>query len=79
MIQIFNLTKKSDKPDLFDFGFKRRSASLDYEGAVRPILEAIRRDGDDALVSYARELDGLGNICVGHRCYGCFSSPPFCS
>ena len=28
---------------------------------MKPILDAIRRDGDDALLSYARELDGLGN------------------
>ncbi len=34
---------------------------MEFESAVRPILEAIRRDGDDALISYARELDGLGH------------------
>ena len=61
MIQIFNLTKKSDKPGLFDFSAGRQRASLETESAVKPILEAIRRDGDEALVSYARELDGLGN------------------
>ncbi len=59
MIQIFNLTKQSDKPGLFEFRSNRQSASLEVDGAVRPILDAIRRDGDDALVSYARELDGL--------------------
>jgi histidinol dehydrogenase len=67
LIQIFNLNKKSDKPDLFDFGFERRRASLEYESAVKPILEAIRRDGDEALVSYARELDGLGNQSIRVR------------
>jgi histidinol dehydrogenase len=61
MIQIFNLTKQSDNPGLFDFAAGRQSASHEIESAVKPILEAIRRDGDDALVSYARELDGLGN------------------
>ena len=61
MIQIFNLTKQSDKPGLFDFSAGRQRASLETESAVKPILEAIRRDGDEALVSYARELDGLGN------------------
>jgi histidinol dehydrogenase len=61
LIQIFNLNKKNDNPALFDFGAERRRASLDYESAVKPILEAVRRDGDEALVSFARELDGLGN------------------
>jgi histidinol dehydrogenase len=61
LIQIFNLAKKDEKPGVFDFSFGRRRVSLEYESAVRPILDAIRRDGDDALVSYARELDGLGN------------------
>jgi histidinol dehydrogenase len=61
LIQIFNLAKKGEKPALFDFAQQRRSASLEYESAVKPILDAVRRDGDEALVSYARELDGLGN------------------
>ncbi len=59
MIQIFNLNKHSDKPGLFAIGIYLQSASLEIDGAVRLILDAIRRDGDDALVSYARELDGL--------------------
>ncbi len=61
MIQIFNLAKKGERPALFDFGYRRQTAALEYESAVKPILDAIRRDGDDALVSYARELDGLAN------------------
>lgn len=61
MIPIFNLTKKSDTSGLFDFGAARKQLSIEYDDAVKPILEAIRRDGDDALTSYARELDGLGS------------------
>jgi histidinol dehydrogenase len=61
LIQIFNLSKKAANGVSFDFYFERRRASLTIEAAVKPILEAIRRDGDEALVSYARELDGLGN------------------
>jgi histidinol dehydrogenase len=61
LIQIFNLAKKGERPALFDFGYRRQTAALEYESAVKPILDAIRRDGDDALVSYARELDGLAN------------------
>jgi len=33
-----------------------------YEDAVRPIIEAVRQEGDAALVRYARELDGLGAL-----------------
>ncbi len=33
-----------------------------HEDVVRPILEAVRREGDDALIRYARELDGLGDL-----------------
>ncbi|HEX7360958.1 MAG TPA: histidinol dehydrogenase [Bryobacteraceae bacterium] len=39
---------------------KQRFDLSPYEDAVRPILAAVRRDGDAALVRYARELDGLG-------------------
>ncbi len=61
MIQIFNLAKKGERPALFDFGYRRQNTAHEIESAVKPILDAIRRDGDDALVSYARELDGLGH------------------
>jgi histidinol dehydrogenase len=38
----------------------RRAARLDQaEAVVRPILEAVRKRGDKALLSYARKLDGL--------------------
>jgi histidinol dehydrogenase len=40
--------------------FTRRAARLaEAEGVVRPILEAVRKRGDKALVSYARKLDKL--------------------
>jgi histidinol dehydrogenase len=40
--------------------FLRRSARLSKaEAVVRPILEAVRRRGDKALLAYARKLDGL--------------------
>ncbi len=60
MIRIFNLNKHSDQPTL-DFGSTRQQAALEYEAVVKPILDAVRRDGDDALLSYARQLDGLGH------------------
>ncbi|MBI3471192.1 MAG: histidinol dehydrogenase, partial [Candidatus Solibacter usitatus] len=38
----------------------RRASRLgEAEAVVRPILEAVRRRGDRALVEYARRLDGL--------------------
>ena len=38
----------------------RKAARLaEAEGVVRPILEAVRRRGDRALLEYARRFDGL--------------------
>jgi histidinol dehydrogenase len=38
----------------------RKAARLsEAEAVVRPILEAVRRDGDKALLEYARKFDGL--------------------
>src|SRR3569833_3692324 len=38
----------------------RRSARLaDAEAVVRPILDAVRKYGDKALLEYARKFDGL--------------------
>src|SRR4029077_6988871 len=40
--------------------FARRTARLsEAEAVVRPILEAVRRRGDKALLAYARKFDGL--------------------
>src|SRR3981189_2875723 len=40
--------------------FARRSARLsEAEAVVRPILEAVRKRGDKALLAYARKFDGL--------------------
>jgi histidinol dehydrogenase len=38
-----------------------------HEEAVRPIVEAVRREGDTALLRYARELDGLGALPIRVR------------
>ncbi len=37
-------------------------ANLEYENVVRPIIEAIRSEGETALLRYARQLDGLGDL-----------------
>src|SRR5580704_13168771 len=40
--------------------FARRAARLgEAEEVVRPILEAVRKRGDRALMEYARQFDGL--------------------
>jgi histidinol dehydrogenase len=36
--------------------------SRDCEGVVRPIIEAVRRNGDSALRDYAQKLDGLADL-----------------
>ena len=40
---------------------ERTREQSDVEGVVRPIIEAIREEGDAALLRYARELDGIGD------------------
>jgi histidinol dehydrogenase len=40
----------------------RRNRELDCEQVVRPIIEAIRREGEPALVRYGRQFDGLGDL-----------------
>jgi histidinol dehydrogenase len=49
--------------------FTRRVVRLDEaENAVTPILETVRRDGDEALVQYARQFDGYeGRTAAGLR------------
>ena len=40
---------------------RRTQRSAEAERVVEPILEAVRRRGGDALIEYARRLDGLGS------------------
>lgn len=40
---------------------RRSKRSDEAERVVEPILEAVQRRGDDALIEYARKLDGLRN------------------
>ena len=42
----------------------RRSPDTQVEDVVRPIIEAVRREGDAALLRYARQFDGLGDIAL---------------
>jgi histidinol dehydrogenase len=39
----------------------RKPDDARYEAVVRPMIEAVRARGDDALMEYARQLDGLGD------------------
>lgn len=65
MIRIFNVAKKADytaeELNSFVFGASRNHVLADYEQAVRPIIESVRRDGDEALYSYSRQFDSLGD------------------
>ena len=40
---------------------RRRVRLEEAEVVVRPILEAVRNEGDAAVIRYAREFDGLGD------------------
>ena len=42
----------------------RTGDSRKCEDAVRPIIDSVRAQGDEALIGYARELDGLGELPV---------------
>src|SRR4026207_1582506 len=58
----------------------RRAAKLDRaEAVVRPILEAVRKRGDKALLGYARKFDGLERKSVRvpeHELAAARSKPP---
>ena len=61
MIQIFNFARElTGSPNGISIGnVQRKCADPKYDETVRPIIEAIRREGDVALLRYAHELDGL--------------------
>src|SRR5947207_13971233 len=45
--------------------FSRRAAGMgEAEAVVRPILEAVRKRGDRALLEYTRQFDGLNSKSV---------------
>jgi histidinol dehydrogenase len=54
MIKIF------DWRDSDTFQIERQPGEAGSDAVVKPILRAIRKEGDAALLRYARELDGLG-------------------
>src|ERR1700728_505002 len=56
MIKILNRSEASQLAGM------RGRRDRGYEEAVRPIIEAVRQEGETALLRYARELDGLGDL-----------------
>lgn len=54
MIKIF------DWRDSDCFSIERQPGETSSDAVVKPILRAVRKEGDAALLRYARELDGLG-------------------
>jgi histidinol dehydrogenase len=64
MIQILNLRELfPDAADDAAWGFwaERKSDSNSCEHVVRPIIEAVRQEKDEALLRYARQFDDLGD------------------
>src|SRR4051794_36974131 len=55
MIRILNLSEANSFLD------GRKQAVRSVSDVVRPILEAVRQEGDTALLRYAKKLDGLGD------------------
>jgi histidinol dehydrogenase len=47
--------------DTFNWGRAERTQT-EYKYVVGPIIEAVRKDGDSALLQYARRLDELGDL-----------------
>jgi histidinol dehydrogenase len=60
MIQIVHVRDASRFPMI------RSRNTTEYEAAVRPIIEAVRKEGDAGLIRYAREFDGLGELPLRH-------------
>jgi len=51
------------KPDgIWAFNFERERTSNAAEETVRPIIEAVRQEKDEALLRYAKHFDNLGDL-----------------
>lgn len=61
MIPLIDLTELGSGDSAWDFNVERKRVDAGYEKAVQPIIDAVRREGDEALLRYAGELDGLGD------------------
>jgi histidinol dehydrogenase len=62
MIRLIDLTGPQSGGLETLLALQRTRASGDYESSVRPILDRVRRHGDEAVIGYARELDDLGDL-----------------
>jgi histidinol dehydrogenase len=65
MIQIVNFREMfpdADENSVFAGNLERKRDGNSYEDTVRPIIEAVRRENDVALLRFAREFDGLGDL-----------------
>ncbi len=63
---MFRIIRSADRAELEEIVTRRDRRLKQAERVVGPILEAVRRQGDRALVEYARKLDGLhaGSVAV---------------
>ncbi len=63
MIPIYDLNEFGGRREgPWEFNLERTRTCGEYEQTVRPIVEFVRRERDAALLRYARELDGLGDL-----------------
>ncbi len=60
MIQIFHFPEQADVA--VPAAAAQTRANTEFEDAVRPIIEAVRGEGDAALLRYSRQFDQLGDI-----------------
>ena len=61
MIPIVNFAESMPPGELCIGNVERQRDGTQHEDVVRPIIGAVRSEGDRALFHYARELDGLGD------------------
>ncbi|MBV9499027.1 MAG: histidinol dehydrogenase [Acidobacteriaceae bacterium] len=63
-IHYLNDLQSHGMPDGAPRGFilGRKKTGAECEAAVRPIIDAVRQEKDAALLRYARELDGIGDL-----------------
>ncbi len=56
---MLRIIRSSDRKQVESLILRRSRRLLQAEAVVKPIVEAVRRRGDRALIQYARQLDGL--------------------
>jgi histidinol dehydrogenase len=58
---VIRIYKYEEAAALVPLVLERKQNDAGCEAIVKPIIEAVRRRGDEALIEYARQFDGLGD------------------